>query len=143
MIASGAGFTSSVMLADPGALFPESETRTVNVYVPADPGGGVPVKKPDELRLSQKGKPVADQLYGGNPPLARNCWPIPTPTVPGPTDGLAIETGTSWKFAVTLVGPLNVTVVNTEVKFATGPVQDVKTKPGAGIACKGIPTPAG
>jgi hypothetical protein len=50
-----------------------SVTVTVNVALVAV-RGGIPVNAPAELRPSQAGNPVADQLYPPEPPVAANVW---------------------------------------------------------------------
>ena len=54
-------------------LLPLSVTFTVKVESIAV-RSGVPDKTPAVVRLSQAGRPVADQLYPPAPPEAANVW---------------------------------------------------------------------
>jgi hypothetical protein len=80
MVAVGSGevvviarVTGKVKVAEV-ELLALSLTVTLNVES-TDDDVGVPVNTPPALRLSQVGRPVADQVYGEPaPPVAANVW---------------------------------------------------------------------
>ena len=71
VIASGGGLT---VRAKAPVLFKPLLSVTVTVKAALPRAGGLPVKTPFALRVSQGGKPTADHLNPPAPPAAVSVW---------------------------------------------------------------------
>ena len=117
-----------------------SSTVTVNVALPAL--GGVPVKTPAGLRVSQPGRPVADQVYTPLPPVAASVKDKSTPAVAVGSGEVVVITKGGFrdkvKAALWVALELSVTVTVKEALPAAGGVP-VKTPAALRVSQLGKP----
>ena len=82
-VAVGGGLTimEQPWVVVPAALFRESTTVAVKLIVPGL--GGIPLNAPVVgVRINQAGSPIAEKVYGENPPDAVKLEEYKTPTCP-------------------------------------------------------------